>query len=214
MGQKRKPTDEQIVAVAKQFCLPDERFGAGCLAWASARNLASSQDRPDAGAGALVATLAHFINQEIDRMDRAGTTSAIVKLGRLAVAIQRQPRFNDGANDEVFLFRVAVEAAIEAHRTGQTARDAMIAYVGGNIDAEGERRQKGSKGFYSAKDNRAAGQSIDAAVDAFAACFVDDIWNGVFRGHPPSSTSLRMQMAAYRYVFTRGHATVTTAAAA
>jgi hypothetical protein len=197
-----KASGLNMVNAAKQFCVPLSRFGAACLAWAAARD--NDDPKEATGLTSLASSISHFINQEMLTMDRTGSTAAIVTLGRLATAIQRQPRFSDGANDESFLFRTSMEAVTEAHRSGQTDRDALVAYVGGAIETEGERRQKGSKGFYSAKTNRSDGQNIDDAVRAFAEFFVDEIWNGIFRGRTPSSTSLRLQLSAYRYVFTRG----------
>jgi hypothetical protein len=185
------------VGLAKRFCLPTERFNAACLAWARARDRLK-------GTASLEVAMSEFIQREIRKMDGKGKTAAIVRLARLANTIQRMPRRDDGANSEAFLFRTAVEAATRAYTKGNRDREGLISFVGGRIDVDGESRQKGSKGFYSAKDNRAEGQSIGQAIDAFTKLFVDDIWLGDFGGRPPSASQLSDYIAAYRYTFTRG----------
>ncbi|HSK40252.1 MAG TPA: hypothetical protein VK943_10845, partial [Arenibaculum sp.] len=186
-----------MVDVAKQFCLPSTRFSAACLAWAAARD-------GESDSGHLVSTLSDFIRREVSKMDNDGKTPPMVRLGRLATAIQRLPRRDDGANDEAFLFRHAVEAATESHRLGMRDVESLVFAVAGRIQVDGESRQKGGKGFYAARDNRAESQTIPDAIEAFARCFVEDVWFGVLRGNPPASNVLRGLTATYRWSFTRG----------
>jgi hypothetical protein len=193
-----------MAVVAKEFCVPATRLPAACLAWSKATEMTSDgkQYRSD-----LASRLTHFINQEISEMDNNGSTSPVIKLGRLAAAIQQRPRFDEGANAEGFLFRLALDEVALATSRGISDRDSLLAAVHGTITVEGERRADGAKGFFSAKANRKADQTIDEAIAVFAACFVDDYWFALCRGRTPSARIVRSDLATYRHVFTHSKTT-------
>jgi hypothetical protein len=185
-----------LVDVAKSFCLPSTRFTAACLAWVMAR------DRDDAAPPAISA-LHEYIEHEVAKMDQDNTIAPPVLLGRLANMIQRRPGWDASAKDETFLIDMALEGALYAYKNGWRDREGLIAEVAGRIRIDGERRQEGARGFYSASTNREAGQSVADAIESFAEGFVDRAWFGTFKGRPPSAGDLRNFMAAYRWTFTR-----------
>lgn len=183
---------------AKSFCLPATRFCAACLAWVRARDRDSK-----ASLGQVQATLHHYIECEVEKMDQENTVAPPVRLGRMAATIQRRPGRDASAKDETFLIDMAVEGALYAYKNGWRDRDGLVAQVAGRIDVDGGRRADGVKGFYSAKTTRQADQSIGDAIQAFAEAFIDSVWLGTFKGRPPSSSDLRNFMAAYRWTFAR-----------
>jgi hypothetical protein len=192
----RKDHKLGLVGVAKSFCLPSTRFTAACLAWATAR------DREEASSPAI-STLHQYIEREVAKMDQDNTVAPPVLLGRLASMIQRRPGRDASAKDETFLIDMALEGTLYAYKNGWRDREGLIAEVAGRIRIDGERRQEGARGFYSASANREAGQSIEQAIESFAEGFVDRAWFGTFKGRPPSAGDLRNFMAAYRWTFTR-----------
>jgi hypothetical protein len=135
-------------------------------------------------------------------MDQDKIVAPPVLLGRLASAIQRRPGREGSAKDETFLIDMAIEGARYAYKSGWGDREGLIAEIAGRIQIDGERRQGGTRGFYSASANRRAGQTIDDAIKVFAECFVDCAWFGAFRGRPPSNADWRNFTAAYRWTFT------------
>jgi hypothetical protein len=183
---------------AKSFCFPATRFTAACLAWVRARD----RDGKEA-LGWLQTDLNYYIEREVRKMDNENTVSPPVKLGRMAASIQKRPGRDASARDETFLIDMAIDGAIYAYRNGWRDREGLIAQVAGRIDVDGARRADGVKGFYSAKANREANQSIPDAIQSFAEAFVDLAWLGAFKGRPPSSNDLRNFLAAYRWTFTR-----------
>ena len=187
-----------MAATAKAFCVPATRLGAGCLAWAAATATKDGK----AVQPALAGRLDEFIQQEIQRMDAESKTNPMVKLGRLAAPIQQGSSYDAGANTEAFLFRTAFEAADLSTTRGYTDRDSLVADVQARIVMEGGRRTEGSKGLFASAENRAAGQSLNDAIQVFAVCFVDDYWLGACRGRRPPASLLSADVATYRYVFT------------
>jgi hypothetical protein len=192
----RKDHKLGLVDVAKSFCLPSTRFTAACLAWVTAR------DRKDAAPPAI-STLHEYIEQEVAKMDQDKTVAPPVLLGRLASAIQRRPGRDASAKDETFLIDMALEGALYAYKNGWRDREGLIAEVAGRIRIDGERRQEGARGFYSASANREAGQTIEQAIGSFSECFIDHAWSAAFKGRPPSAGDWRNFSAAYRWTFTR-----------
>ena len=136
-------------------------------------------------------------------MDEDNTVAAPVLLGRLASTIQRRPGRDASAKDETFLIDMALEGALYAYKNGWHDREGLIAEVAGRIRIDGERRQEGARGFYSASANRESGQTISDAIESLAEDFVDRAWFGTFKGRPPSAGDFRNFMAAYRWTFTR-----------
>ncbi len=189
---------------AKSFCLAATRFSAACLAWIRARHRAYENKRSGKSAlGQLQADLNRYIEREVEKMDQENTVSPPVRLGRMAVSIQKRPGGDASARDETFLIDAAIEGATYAYRNGWRDRDGLVAQVAGRIEVDGARRAKGVKWFYSAKANREPGQYIADAIQAFAEAFVDLAWFGAFKGRPPSSNDQRNFLAAYRWTFTR-----------
>jgi hypothetical protein len=185
-----------LIDIAKSFCLPSTRFTAACLAWVTAR------DRDEASPP-TVSALHGYIEREVAKMDQKKTVAPPVLLGRLASAIQRRPGRDSSAKDETFLIDMALEGALYAYKNRWHDREGLIAEIAGRIQIDGERRQEGARGFYSAAANREAGQNIADAIESFAAAFVDHVWSGTFKGHPPSANDWRNFTAAYRWTFTR-----------
>ena len=136
-------------------------------------------------------------------MDQDKTVAPPVLLGRLASAIQRRPGRDASAKDETFLIDMALEGALYAYKNGWRDREGLIAEVAGRIRIDGERRQEGARGFYSASANREAGQTIEQAIGSFSECFIDHAWSAAFKGRPPSAGDWRNFSAAYRWTFTR-----------
>jgi hypothetical protein len=185
-----------LIDVAKSFCLPSTCFTAACLAWVTAR------DRDEASPP-VISALHGYIEREVAKMDQDKTVAPPVMLGRLASAIQRRPGRDSSAKDETFLIDIALEGALYAYKNRWHDREGLIAEIAGRIQIDGERRQEGARGFYSAAANREAGQNITDAIESFAAAFVDHAWSGTFKGRPPSANDWRNFTAAYRWTFTR-----------
>jgi hypothetical protein len=184
---------------AKAFCSSSTRLQAACLAWQTALALGDDDANMRITLGG---TLEDIIGKEIERMKKEGKTAPALTLGKMAIAIQRQPRPVDGVNDRTILFRKSLEAVELAIVRGVTDRDSLVATVIGEVIDFGDRRSTGSKGFYASKRRRPEGQTPKQALELFAASFVDDYWIGYLGGRPPSSRYRQMDLAVFRYAFT------------
>ena len=182
-----------MMDLAKAFCLPATRFGATCVAWSAAR------DKKDFS-GDIKQRLSTYLHKECAFMDAKGQTSLVVKLARLAAAVQAKPIYDASANDEQFMFKSALKSAQRCWAAGMRDDVSLEAAIASGIKEFADRRAGTPRGFYSAKANRREGQNINDAILEFARCFVE-FWNTDLHGRPPSSAARQLHTGIYRWAF-------------
>lgn len=175
--------------VFDRYARPATRLGAICLTWAHLHD-AARDGKPDRS---------KRFRQEFEQLltedKMSDTEGPLVALGRAAARIQRRPRFDASANEEMLSFNIGLEAAIQAWRLGQRDPESLAMAIAGELDTNLAR-----------KDKRAArvhrdGQSFQQGCVDFARQFVDDVWLNVLNGRPPSQASRRILASIYRMSF-------------
>lgn len=170
---------------------PQSRFGAACDALARCERGAENDLRLQGIRSFLVNILekSETLMSDIDR--------AIVAFGEAMAKVQRARNSSDGGNIPETGFRVALEAAENSVRIGQSSEDAIEAAVGGLLQDTLERR-----GLYARRDVR-GGESLAEALNEAVKIFVRDVWFGAFIGKSPMMKRRRIAIASYRWAFER-----------
>jgi hypothetical protein len=185
--------------LAKEYCFPSTRLRASVLAWGIASQIKKT---PDAERYAD-AFFNDIVPKEIKRMTESGIEIPELKLARLARSFQKGPSFDESSNVLDFVVRTAFEQAESLYKAGRRGKETAPLYVAAIAEAlytEGKRRTE-TKGFFSSKETRPVGSSINSRAEAIATAFVEDIWFGLLGGRPCKHDQRRQIILTYRFGF-------------
>ncbi|MCF8142439.1 MAG: hypothetical protein K9N21_00825 [Deltaproteobacteria bacterium] len=174
--------------VLMQYAGNRTRFGAMCLAWC---HLKDREEKRSALSNRLYLEFTNCMEDEGLMNEQDG---ALVRLGRAAAGIQRNPGSAASANEELMVFKICLDTANEARRIGQEDAASLGYAIAGELETNLIRKNKAwkDKGF------------IDNCL-AVAELFVNDVWFGVLAGKSPTQKSRRILSSIYRMAFLKTH---------
>ena len=175
-----------------RYARAETRLGAVCLAWGHVHDEARRTNKRD--------HRSVLLRREFDQLERDSAMSdaeaPLVRFGRAAARIQRQPFHSAAANEEMMVFNLSLDAAIGAWRLGQTDPESLAMAVAGELDTNFRRR----KDKIAAKENR-PGETLQEAYVDIARQFIAEVWDGVLKGRPPAQSKRRILASIYRMAF-------------
>lgn len=179
------------------YAMQRTRFQAICLAWCHARE---ALKQPNHQKAAAMQQLAALLSQEFhDSLQRRNFMSksdgALVRLGQAAARIQRRPLGQASTNEEMLVFNLCLQSALELRAQGQTDEASLIHGIAGELEMNLGRKDK-----VAASHHRKKQPLIDACMD-FARQFVTEVWFGVLNGRPPAQKTRRLLGSVYRMAF-------------
>ncbi|EFK07862.1 conserved hypothetical protein [delta proteobacterium NaphS2] len=174
--------------VLKRYAAKSTRFGAICLARC---HLQDREQKRSELSNRLYREFTTYMEDETIMNEQEG---ALVRLGRAAAGIQKNPGVKPSANEELMVFKICLDAANEARRIGQEDAASLVYAVAGELETNLVRKQKAweTKIFM---DN----------CFAVAELFVNDVWFGVLEGKSPTQKSRRILSSIYRMAFLKTH---------
>jgi hypothetical protein len=179
------------------YAMQRTRFQAICLAWCHARE---ALKQPNHQKAAAMQQLAARLSQEFhDSLQRRNFMSksdgALVRLGHAAARIQQRPFGQSSTNEEMLVFNLCLQSALDLRGAGQADTATLIHGIAGELETNLVR-----KGKAAARKHR-GDQSLEAACMDFARQYVTEVWQGVLHGKPPAQKTRRMLGSVYRMAF-------------
>jgi hypothetical protein len=120
-----------------RYAWPETRLGAVCLAWGHVHDEARRTNRRDPRSALL--------RQEFDQLERDSAMNdaeaPLVRFGRAAARIQRQPFYSASVNEEMMVFNLCLDTAIGAWRLGQRDSESLAMAIAGELDTNFRRRK-------------------------------------------------------------------------
>jgi hypothetical protein len=171
--------------VFRRYANPKTRFGAVCLAWGELRHEKSPPREVISGlAGEYIKQTEENTMSELD--------GALVKFGRAAADIQERPVPGASANEELFVFKIAMDTVTAARRIQQIDETSLIYAVAGELETNLSRRDK---------TWLTQPEAIRKRCLAVAEIFVRDVWFGALKGRLPGQNDRRVLASIYRMAF-------------
>lgn len=127
---------------------------------------------------------------------------ALVRLGRAAARIQRNPGRQASTNVEMRLFNLCLTSALALRAAGQNDEESMIHGIAGELETNLVRKDEAA-----ARKHRNDEPLIDECM-SFAHQFVTEIWLGVLNGKPPAQKTRRLLGSVYRMAFLQSFSSV------
>ena len=179
--------------VFNQYANPNTRLEAIGLAWAHLHD-AQRSDRGK-GAGFELARFQHEFLDLIEEHSMSEQQANLVGLGRTAAGIQRRPAAMAAANEEMLVFKLCLDTAIDLWRTGLRDHESLVMGIAGELETNLVRKNK-----MAARTHRNGKSLRDGCLDV-ARQFVDNIWQILLSGRPPSQRTRRVLGSVYRMAF-------------
>ena len=120
---------------------------------------------------------------------------ALVRLGRAANQIQRRPLGQASTSEEMLVFKICLDSALELRARAQEDQASLIHGIAGELETNLVRKDKMSASKYR------EGQPLKTACMHFASQFVHEVWFGVLQGKPPAQKTRRLLGSVYRMAF-------------
>jgi hypothetical protein len=171
----------------RRYVNPTTCFGAICLAWCEIKKKTLGDPIPD-----LIAQYRKFM-EENKMSEQDG---ALVRFGQAAASIQQRPSPAASANEELMVFKVAMDAVTAARRLGQVDEASLVCAVAGELETNLSRRDK----TWLTQPEALRKRCLDVA-----ALFVRDVWLGALKGKTPSQGDRRVMASIYRMAFVTAH---------
>ncbi len=181
--------------VLKRYAMPQTRFGAACMAWCHIRDKEKETEKRDLKE-VLRTEYTKYLKGEKNMGEQEG---ALVKLGKAAAGIQKNPGARASGSDELLVFKICLDAVSAVKKEGQTDALSMVYAVAGELETNLVRREKAGK-----RENR-KGKKLMEGCEEVADIFVNDVWKGVFKDKYPSQKSRRVMSSIYRVAFLKAH---------
>lgn len=176
----------------RRYANPKTRFGAICLAWGELRSEKNKKNQP----GEIISRLTEEYLEQMGGNNMNETEGALVKFGRAAAGIQGRPGPGASANEELMVFKIAMDTVTAARRTQQTDETSLIYAVAGELETNLSRRDK---------TWLSQPEAIRKRCLTVAEVFVRDVWFGALKGRPPAQNDRRVLASIYRMAFVTVH---------
>lgn len=183
--------------VLTRYAMPQTRFGAACMAWCHIRD--TEKDEKEKKRKLKEELETQFIKYLKGEKAMAEQEGALVKLGKAAAGIQKNPGARASNSDELLVFKICLDAVSAVKKEGQTDSLSMVYAVAGELETNLVRREKAGK-----RENR-KGKTLMEGCETVADIFVNDVWEGVFKDKYPSQKSKRVMSSIYRVAFVKAH---------
>lgn len=179
------------------YAMHRTRFQAICLAWCHARDaLKQPKNQKVAAMQQLAARLSQEFHDSLQRRKfMSKSDGALVRLGQAAARIQQRPFGQSSTNEEMLVFNLCLQSALDLRGAGQADTATLIHGIAGELETNLVR-----KGKAAARKHR-GDQSLEAACMDFARQYVTEVWQGVLHGKPPAQKTRRMLGSVYRMAF-------------
>ena len=182
--------------VLNLYAYPRTRFSAIGLAWCHAHDALKSGNNPKAaGLNTLKARLYREFHLLEEKQHMTASDGALVRLGRAANQIQRRPSAQASTNEEMLVFKICLDSALELRARAQEDQASLIHGIAGELETNLVRKDKMSASKYR------EGQPLKTACMNFANQFVQEVWFGVLHGKPPAQKTRRLLGSVYRMAF-------------
>ena len=173
--------------VLKLYATPQTRFNAACMAWCHIRD--KEEKKPDL-IKELQTEYTKYLKGEKAMGEQEG---ALVKLGRAAACIQKNPGWNASNSDELLVFSICLNSVATAQKQMQMDITSLVYAVAGELEINLLRRDKALK------------KQLKERCEEVADIFVNQVWKGVFKDKYPSQKSRRVMSSIYRVAFIKTH---------
>ncbi len=175
--------------VLRLYALQDTRFSAVCAACSYLR------DKDKQGENLYYRLYETYQDYMEGNQTMSEQEGVLVKLGKTAAGIQKNPGGAGSGSDELLVFKLCLDTLNAALKVNQTDAESLIYAAASELETNLVRRKK----------NACEGKSLrDGCMDV-AAIFVNEVWFGVLEGKPPSQKSRRVLSAIYRMAFLKAH---------
>lgn len=179
--------------VLKLYAMPRTRFGAACMAFCHLKD--NEEKKPDLK-NVLKMEYMKYLEGEKSMSEQDG---ALVKLGKAAAGIQKNPGARASKSDELLVFNICLDAVTAAIKDNQTDITSLIYAVAGELETNLVRRDKAGK-----RENRNNKPLMEGCEDV-AEIFVNEVWKNAFGNKYPSQKSRRVLSSIYRVAFLKAH---------
>jgi hypothetical protein len=169
----------------RRYANPKTRFGAICLAWGELRKQKSPPRE-------VVSGLAEEYLKQSEENSMSELDGALVKFGQAAATIQERPAPGASANEELLVFKIAMDTVAVARRIQQTDERSLIYAVAGELETNLYRRDKTWLTQPEALRRRCL---------TVAEIFVRDVWLGALQSRQPGQADRRVLASIYRMAF-------------
>jgi len=174
------------------YALRDTRFSAVCVACSYLR------DKDKQGENLYYRLYETYQDYMEGNQTMSEQEGVLVKLGKAAAGIQKNPGGSGSGSDELLVFKLCLDTVNAARKVNQADTESLIYAAASELETNLVRREKAA-----ARENR--GKNLrDGCMDV-AEIFVNGVWFGVLEGKPPSQKSRRVLSAIYRMAFLRTH---------
>jgi hypothetical protein len=179
------------------YAMPRTRFQAICLAWCRVREASKQPNNQKAAfMQQLAARLSHEFHDSLQRRNfMSKSDGALVRLGQAAARIQQRPFGQSSTNEEMLVFNLCLQSALDLRGAGQTDTATLIYGIAGELETNLVRKGKAAARKYRGD------QSLEAACMDFARQYVAEVWQGVLHGKPPAQKTRRVLGSVYRMAF-------------
>jgi hypothetical protein len=167
------------------YANPSTRFGAVCLAWCELRKAKNINK-------GILADFAAEYRNFLEENAMSEQDGALVRFGRAAAGIQKAPAPGASANEELMVFKVAMDAVSIARRIGAVDEASLVCAVAGELETNLSRRDKT---FLT------RAEALRKRCFEVAELFVRDVWLGALKGRPPGQNDRRVIASIYRMAF-------------
>ena len=132
--------------VLNLYAFPRTRFRAICLAWCHAHDALKQSSSQESGALKQLASKLHHEFYDIQERSNQMSESdgALVRLGRAAARIQRRPGGQASTNEEMLVFNICLNSALELRARGQADEASLIHGIAGELETNLVRKEKGA----------------------------------------------------------------------
>ena len=120
---------------------------------------------------------------------------ALVRLGEAAMQIQRIPLGQSSTSEEMLVFNLCLDSAIQLKTLNINDETSLIAGIAGELETNLVRKKKACHNKYR------HGIPLQKGCMDYATQFVTDVWQGVLGGKPPAQKSRRLLGSIYRMAF-------------
>ncbi len=171
--------------VFRRYANPSTRLGAVCQAWCK---LKENNKTPREVLSDLVSQY-RLHEKERGMSEQDG---AFVRFGQAAASIQQRPLAGASANEELLVFKIAMDSVASARRIGQADEASLICAVAGELETNLTRRDKTWLTHSEAVRKRCL---------EVAELFVRNVWLGALKGKMPGQNDRRVMASIYRMAF-------------
>lgn len=179
--------------VFRRYACPSTRFGAICLAWCKLRE---GQGKDKKSPKNVLIRFEETYRKYTEEKRMSEQDGALVKFGLAAASIQKRPPSGASANEELLVFKIAMDAVTAAQRIGQMDEASLICAIAGELETTLARRDK----TWLTQPEALRKRCIDVAQ-----LFVKEVWLGALKEKMPGQNSRRIMASIYRMAFVTAH---------